>query len=295
MTAGRERKNQLALFRPHFAAEVNIACRDNLDFMAALPGAGMKLIVTSPPYNIGKSYERRSPIDRYVREQERVIAECVRLLHPEGSICWQTGNHVQNGEIFPLDIVLHEAFRQHGLKLRNRIIWHFEHGLHCSKRLSGRYETIMWYTKGDNYTFNLDSIRVPSKYPNKKYHKGPKRGQLSCNPMGKNPGDLWIFPNVKHNHIEKTIHPCQFPVELIERLVLALTNPGDCVFDPFMGVGTTVIASVMHGRSGYGCDVVPEYVEVARERLELLRAGALKTRPMDRPVYDPAQPHGGLA
>ncbi len=294
MTAGLERKNQLAVFRSEFAAEANIDCRDNLDFMAALPGESMKLIVTSPPYNIGKSYERRSPIDRYVREQERVIAECVRLLHPEGSVCWQTGNHVRNGEILPLDIVLHEAFRQHGLKLRNRIIWHFEHGLHCSKRLSGRYETIMWYTKGDNYTFNLDSIRVPSKYPNKKYHKVPKRGELSCNPMGKNPGDLWIFPNVKHNHLEKTIHPCQFPVELVERLVLALTNPGDRVFDPFMGVGTTVIAAVMHGRSGYGCEIAPEYVEVARQRLDLLRSGALKTRPMDRPVYDPALPNGGL-
>lgn len=151
----------------------------------------------------------------------------------------------------------------------------------------------MWLTKGDDYIFNLDPIRVPSKYPGKKHFKGPKAGQLSGNPLGKNPGDVWIFPNVKNNHVEKTIHPCQFPVELVERLVLSLTEPGGRVFDPYMGVGTTVVAAVMHGRTGYGCDVAPEYVEVARERILALKAGTLKTRPMNKPVYDPAKPYGG--
>ena len=223
----------------------------------------------------------------------RVIAECVRLLHPRGSLCWQIGNHVAKGEIFPLDLVLYPVFREHGLKLRNRIVWHFEHGLHCSKRLSGRYETILWFTKGDDYIFNLDPIRVPSKYPGKKYFKGPKAGQLSCNPLGKNPGDVWIFPNVKNNHVEKTIHPCQFPVELVERLVLSLTQPGGAVFDPYMGVGSAVIAAAMHGRSGYGCDIVPEYVDIAMQRLRDLEAGRLRTRPMHKPVYDPNLPNGG--
>jgi adenine-specific DNA-methyltransferase len=268
-------------------------CEDNLAFMSKLEAGSMKLIVTSPPYNIGKAYERRAPLERYLRSQERTITECVRLLHPHGSICWQVGNHVQDGEIFPLDIMLYPVFQRHGLKLRNRIVWHFEHGLHCSKRLSGRYETILWFTKGDDYTFNLDPIRVPSKYPGKKHFKGPKAGQLSGNPLGKNPGDVWIFPNVKNNHIEKTIHPCQFPVELVERLVLSLTDRGDKVLDPFMGVGTTVIAATLHGRSGYGCDVVSEYVNIARQRLDLAKRGALRTRPANKPVYDPTLPYGG--
>jgi adenine-specific DNA-methyltransferase len=229
----------------------------------------------------------------YVEAQEATIDECIRLLHPCGSICWQVGNHVQNGEIFPLDIILYPIFQRHGLKLRNRIIWHFEHGLHCSKRLSGRHETILWFTKGNDYTFNLDPIRVPSKYPGKKFFKGPRRGEFSCNPLGKNPGDVWIFPNVKSNHVEKTIHPCQFPVELVERLVLSLTNEGDSVFDPYMGVGSSVIAAAKHGRNAYGCDIVHEYVQIARERLSQLRAGALKMRPMNRPVYDPSLPYGG--
>jgi adenine-specific DNA-methyltransferase len=268
-------------------------CQDNLTFMRPLVAGSMQLIVTSPPYNIGKAYERRSQLATYVREQAAVIAECVRLLHPSGSLCWQVGNHVQDGEIFPLDMVLYPVFQEHGLRLRNRVVWHFEHGLHCSKRLSGRYETILWFTKGDDYVFDLDPIRVPSKYPGKKYFKGPKAGQLSSNPLGKNPGDVWIFPNVKNNHVEKTSHPCQFPVELVERLVLALTNPGDKVLDPYMGVGSSILAALKHGRVGYGCDVVREYVDIAWDRVRELRDGTLRTRPMDRPVYDPALPYGG--
>lgn len=253
----------------------------------------MQLIVTSPPYNIGKAYESKSTLEEYIESQTGVIAECVRLLSPRGSICWQVGNHVQSGEIFPLDILLYPVFQKHGLRLRNRIVWHFEHGLHCSNRLSGRYETILWFTKGDDYTFNLDPIRVPSKYPGKKYFKGPKAGQLSCNPLGKNPSDVWVFPNVKNNHVEKTIHPCQFPVELVERLVLSLTNKGNSVFDPYMGVGTAVVAAEMHNRVGYGCDIVKKYVDVALDRMRELEAGTLKTRPMNKPVYDPAKPYGG--
>ena len=273
--------------------EAVMKAEDNLAFISTLADESMKLIVTSPPYNIGKAYEKRSPLEDYVAEQARVIAECVRVLHPNGSLCWQVGNHVDKGEIFPLDLVLFPVFQAHGLRLRNRIVWHFEHGLHCKNRLSGRYETILWFTKGDDYTFNLDPIRVPSKYPNKKYFKGPKAGQLSGNPLGKNPGDVWVFPNVKNNHVEKTIHPCQFPVELVERLVLSLTDEGDSVFDPYMGVGTSVIAALKHARHGYGCDIVEEYVQVAWERVCQLRAGVLRTRPMDKPVYDPTLPNGG--
>jgi len=273
------------------AAEM--AAIDNLAFMRSMKKNSIKLIVTSPPYNIGKSYEKRTTLERYIKDQAQVIAECVRLLHPQGSLCWQVGNHVDDGEIFPLDMVLYRVFKDHGLKLRNRIIWHFEHGLHCKKRLSGRYETIMWFTKGDDYTFNLDPIRVPSKYPEKKYYKGAKAGQLSGNPLGKNPGDIWIFPNVKNNHVEKTIHPCQFPVELVERLLLSLTNPGDSVFDPYMGVGSSIVAALKHGRIGYGCDVVKEYVDIAWERVHNLRSGRLETRPMNKPIYDPSRPRGG--
>ncbi len=266
-------------------------CKDNLAFMQDLEDEQMKLIVTSPPYNLGKSYEKRAPMEEYLRQQDRVISECVRLLHPSGSLCWQVGNYVEQGEIVPLDTLLYPLFRKHDLKMRNRIVWHFGHGLHCSKRFSGRYETINWWTRSNDYTFHLDPVRIPAKYPNKRHFKGPNIGRLSGNPSGKNPSDVWLFPNVKSNHVEKTIHPCQFPVELVERLVLSMTDPGDAVFDPYMGVGSSIIAALMHDRKAYGCDIVPEYVAIARERVQALHNGTLRTRPMGKPVYDPDQRH----
>ena len=262
---------------------------DCLDLMRQIPNGTMKLIVTSPPYNLGKEYERRIDLAAYVNQQAAVIRECVRTLSPSGSICWQVGNFVDNGAIVPIDIALHQVFTSLGLKMRNRIIWHFEHGLHCSLRFSGRYETIVWYTKSDEYVFNLDPVRVPQKYPGKKHFKGPRAGQYSCNPLGKNPGDVWVIPNVKSNHVEKTAHPCQFPVELIERLVLSMTNPSDWVLDPFLGVGTTIIAAIRHNRRGAGAEVMSRYVTIARERILQEMEGTLKTRPMTRAVYDPVQ------
>lgn len=280
---------------PATAGVPAIACEDNADFMQALDSAGlkMKLIVTSPPYNLGKDYETRTTLDSYLETQRRVIEQCVQLLHPQGSLCWQVGNYVEDGEVVPLDALLYPLFKEQGLQLRNRIIWHFGHGLHASKRLSGRYETINWWTKGDDYTWNLDPIRIPSKYPGKRHYKGPNAGKLSGNANGKNPSDVWEFPNVKSNHPEKTIHPCQFPVELVERLVLSMTDEGDAVFDPYMGVGSTVIAALMHRRLAYGCDIVPEYVDIALQRVQAWHRGTLRTRPMGKPIYDPSLPRGG--
>ena len=269
-----------------------LVCEDNMEFMQRFDSGTFKLIVTSPPYNLGKAYEKRTALGEYLAAQKAVIAECVRLLDANGSMCWQVGNFVDSGEVVPLDALLYPIFRSFKLKLRNRIVWHFGHGLHCTKRLSGRYETINWWTKGDDYTWNLDPIRVPQKYPKKRHYKGPNAGALSGNPKGKNPGDVWIFPNVKSNHVEKTSHPCQYPVELVERLVLSMTSEGDAVLDPYVGVGSSVVGAVMHGRHGYGCDIVQEYIDIAKERVAKIGKG-LRTRPMGKPVYDPTRPNGG--
>lgn len=273
------------------AAEFILFPGDCRDLLRQIPDQFVQLVVTSPPYNLGKPYEDRIEMAEYLEQQRQVIEECVRVLDERGSLCWQVGNYVKNGGIIPLDMALYPVFSSLGLYLRNRIVWHFEHGLHTTKRFSGRYEVILWFTKGDNYVFNLDAVRVPQKYSGKKYFKGPKKGEYSSHPLGKNPGDVWIVPNVKANHVEKTIHPCQFPVELIERLVLALTNEGDWVLDPFIGVGTTAIAALMHGRKAIGAEIVPEYVAIAKERIWLGERGKLRIRPMERPVYDPRAPN----
>ena len=160
-----EAKTDNRLHLLHRDAEAKIVCEDNLKFMRALPDESVSLIVTSPPYNIGKSYEERTLQAQYIEGQAACIAEAVRLLTSHGSICWQVGNHVDSGEVFPLDILLYPIFKNHGLQLRNRIVWTFGHGLHCQKRFSGRHETILWFTKSDDYTFNLDPVRIPPKYP----------------------------------------------------------------------------------------------------------------------------------
>ncbi len=260
-----------------------------LSLLQKIPDKSVRLVVTSPPYNVGKSYEKRQSFQDYLAFQASVIAECVRVLKPAGSICWQVGNYIDgHGQVLPLDLVLHPLFSNHAdLRLRNRIIWHFEHGLHCNARFSGRHESILWYTKGDGYRFNLDAVRVPQKYPGKRAYKGEKRGEYSGNPMGKNPGDVWILPNVKNNHVEKTNHPCQFPIELPERLILALTKRGDLVVDPFLGVGTTAVAAVMHGRRVAGADVFDEYLRLARMRVAAFLRGHLRYRRLGTPVYVP--------
>ena len=233
-----------------------------------------------------------------------MFSEFVRILSDDGNLCWQTGNFVDNGEIYPLDIYFYPYFKKLGLHLRNRIIWHFGHGLHCSKRFSGRYETILWFSKSDSYTFNLDPVRIPSKYPGKRYYKGEKKGQISGNPKGKNPEDvweanierliddwdalIWDIPNVKNNHPEKVDHPCQFPVELVERCVLALSNENDIVYDPFAGVGSSLIASLKNNRRAYGTELEQKYINIGLERIEKLKNDTLITRPIYQKIWTPS-------
>jgi adenine-specific DNA-methyltransferase len=268
---------------------------DRLQLLQEIPDGSARLVVTSPPYNIGKQYEKKQTLESYLKAQRETLAECIRVLAKNGSLCWQVGNHINGGqEIYPLDIYIYPICKELGLKLRNRIVWCFEHGLNCSKRFSGRYETILWFTKSDNYIFHLDPVRVPQKYPGKKAFRGPRVGQYTCNPLGKNPGDVWVIPNVKHNHVEKTVHPCQFPVELIERLVLAMTNKGDLVIDPYAGVGSAICAAVLRERRAAGAEIEAKYVSVAKERTEAALNGTLKTRPMGRPIYKP-DPNSKLA
>lgn len=280
-------------------ADIVIFNGDVHDFVETLPDGSVKLIITSPPYNLGKEYEDEVSIEKYLGLQEELIHKLRRILHPQGSICWQVGNYVNRGEVFPLDIYYYPIFKKQGYQLRNRLIWHFGHGLHTQKRFSGRYETLLWFTKADTYTFNLDPVRVPSKYPGKRHYKGPNKGKPSGNPKGKNPSDVWQqiseewgdgfldIPNVKSNHPEKTVHPCQFPVELVERCVLALTDEGDTVFDPYAGVGSALIAAVRRSRKALGSEQEASYVEIAQQRLQSLFNGTLQIRPLGKPVHKP--------
>jgi adenine-specific DNA-methyltransferase len=272
---------------------------DTQDFLPTIPDNSVALIITSPPYNLGKNYEKKVTIEAYLESQIPIIEQLYRVLREDGSICWQVGNYVNNFEVYPLDIFYYNIFKKFNLFLRNRIVWHFAHGLHASKRFSGRYETILWFTKSDRYIFNLDAVRIPSKYPGKRHYKGKNKGKPSGNPKGKNPSDfweiaenewdkeVWEIPNVKSNHPEKTIHPCQYPVELVERCVLALTQENDWVFDPYAGVGSALIAAIKHNRRAMGSEKEREYIQIARDRIDSYCKGTLPLRPMGKPVHVP--------
>lgn len=289
----------MQLFDQLFSSQYHVIQGDSGKELSRLEDSKFDLIITSPPYNIGKEYEARQSITSYLDSQRKIIEDLIRVLSDQGSICWQTGNYINNGEVFPLDIYYYQIFKEFGLKLRNRIIWHFGHGLHASKRFSGRYETILWFTKTDHYIFNLDDVRIPSKYPGKRHYKGPNKGKLSGNPKGKNPSDiweiivqdwekeLWNIPNVKSNHPEKTEHPCQYPVELIERCLLALTKKGSWVLDPFAGVGSTLIACLKNERNAVCIEKEKKYVKITKSRIAALKNGTIKLRPINKPIHKP--------
>jgi adenine-specific DNA-methyltransferase len=276
----------------HSGQGIELFKQDAFEFLSDLKPGSASLIIASPPYFMGKEYDRSTSIKEFEEDHVRMLPLLVRALKEGGSICWQVGNHLKNGVLIPLDAVVYGVFsKDPRLTLRNRIIWTFGHGTHASKRFSARHESLLWFTKGDDYYFDLESIRVPQKYPGKRHYKGPNKGQLSGNPGGKNPSDVWDIPNVKSAHIEKTAHPCQFPVALVQRCIKAMTPLNGLVVDPFMGSGSSAVASLIEGRRFSGCDIKDKYVRIARKRVSEAQSGVISHRPLEKPIEPPSQTH----
>lgn len=266
---------------------------DCMEMLQSLPSESVDVIITSPPYCIGKAYEDpHDDIETFKNHHLRIFPELYRVLKQGGSICWQVGYHVSEKCVIPLDMIVYDIFISESQKydtpliLRNRIIWTFGHGLNSTLRFSGRHETILWFTKGDSFNFVLDAVRVPQKYPGKRSYKGPNKGQLSGNPYGKNPSDVWDIPNVKANHVEKTGHPCQFPVAIPQRLIRALAPKNGLILDPFMGAGTTGVAAIMEKRRFVGAELQEEYYNISVDRIKGVETGVTRVRD-DVPVAEP--------
>ena len=284
---------------------VKVCERDCFKMFKEIGDKTVSLVLTSPPYCIGKEYENEhDDIHSFIRNNRHALKESIRILKPGGSLCWQIGYHVNNVHTIPLDIIIYNLMdsinknlpEEEKMILRNRIIWTFGHGFNDTHRFCGRHETILWYTKGENYDFNLDDVRVPQKYPGKTFSSGPNKGKISGNIKGKNPSDVWDIsnnpsdvwdiPNVKANHVEKTIHPCQFPVAIPRRLILALSKAGDIVVDPFLGSVTTAATAIMLERRSIGAEKEEKYITITEERIHAAIVGKLKFRE-DKPVIEP--------
>jgi adenine-specific DNA-methyltransferase len=264
---------------------------DCLNLLKSLPDESIDLTITSPPYCLGKEYESTKDVEDFVSSHTHVLPEVIRVTKPGGSICWEVGYHVKNRCVIPLDYLVYEIIAKFpGIALRNRLIWTYGHGLHETERFSGRHEVVLWFTKGKDYYFNLDSVRIPQKYPGKRHYKGPKKGEFSGNPLGKNPSDVWEIPNVNAKHKEKTLHPCQFPVGLALRLVRALCPENGRVFDPFSGAGTTAAAAALSNRSFVGAEVNERYCKIAEERFHAALPDDYRTANPTSPSWIPRRP-----
>jgi len=242
-------------------------CGDTLQLQKKLDRQLFDVIITSPPYNIGKEYEKIKPLHEYIEWSTEWIAGSCKLLKPYGALLLNLGyvSFDDKARAVPLSYMLWDKIP---MFLNQEIVWNYSAGVACKNYLSPRNEKILWYVKDkDNYVFNLDQIRDKNvKYPNSK-----RNGKLRVNTLGKNPSDVWEIAKVTTGHNrsseERTSHPCQFPTDLINRLVLGFTNENSIVFDPFVGSGTTFESCLRHKRFCVGFEVLPEYCDIAIERI----------------------------
>jgi len=241
---------------------------DCLDFLKKLPDEIISLTVTSPPYNIGKPYEKQRDIEEYLNWCESWIREIYRLTEPHGAF-WLNLGYFEvpgRGRALPIPYLLWDRIPFYIIQ---EVVWNYGAGVAARRAFSPRNEKFLWCVKDpDNYAFNLDDVRDKTvKYPNQK-----KNGKLKCNPNGKNPSDVWQIPKVTSGRNraskERTDHPAQFPIAVVSRIIKACSNPEDLVLDPFMGSGSTAEACLRNSRKVVGFEIRSDYVQVAGRRIE---------------------------
>jgi DNA modification methylase len=156
-----------------------------------------------------------------------------------------------------------------GLEYRRQIIWNYENGWSRSKKtLATHYEPLLWFSKGSGYTYHV--IREPYKSVERLKNKITKNGKVwTPHPDGRMAGDVWRFPTLAGARFasERVSHPTQKPMSITDRIVKHFSNPGDLVVVPFLGSGTECVSAARHGRHYWGCDIKPEFVELAMKRL----------------------------
>ncbi len=246
---------------------------DCLEAIAILPDESIDLTVTSPPYNIGKEYENTLPLHDYINWCEKWITEIYRLTSSDGAFWLNLGYlSIKNrAKAIPISYLLWDKIPFY---LIQEIVWNYGAGVAGSKFFSPRNEKFLWYVKNSEaYTFNLDDIRDPNvKYPNQK-----KNGKIKVNPLGKNPTDVWEFPKVTSGQNraskERTPHPAQFPVVVIERVIKASSNQNQIILDPFLGSGTTAVAALDLNRLVIGFEIRQDYCDIAAGRIDNFLSG----------------------
>lgn len=255
---------------------------DCVELLKQMDNSSISLTITSPPYNIGKEYENVLEINEYLSWCEHWIRDIHRITTSNGAF-WLNLGYVSvpnRAKAIPLPYLLWDRIP---FFLLQEIVWNYSAGVATRKTFSPRNEKFLWYVKDpQDYTFNLDAVRDPNvKYPNQK-----KNGKLKCNPLGKNPTDVWQFPKVtsgsQRSSKERTKHPAQFPLAIVDRIIKACSSPGDVVLDPFMGSGTVAEAALRNDRLVVGFELAPKYVDIAESRIERLFNGRAQASTQER-------------
>lgn len=256
------------LGKPYFETDgCLIYSTDCLTSMKRLKSEVVDLTVTSPPYNIGKEYEKFLPTDDYISWCTKWLKEIHNVTSPNGSFWLNLGYFEAPGKAKAAPIP-YFLWDKSPFYMIQEIIWQYGAGVAGRKFFSPRNEKFLWYVKNqEKYTFNLDDVRDKNvKYPNQK-----KNGKLKVNPLGKNPGDVWYIPKVtsgaNRSSKERMPHPAQFPMALIDRIIKASSNKGDLVMDPFLGSGTTAIVALHNNRNFVGFEIVDKYCEISKNRI----------------------------
>lgn len=252
-------------FRVNNCVIYQVDCLENL---RKIPDKCINITVTSPPYNIGKEYEKNMPLNEYLKWCQNWINEIYRLTINNGSFWLNLGylSIPEQAKAIPISYLLWDKIPFY---LIQEIVWNYGAGVAGKKFFSPRNEKFLWYVKDqDNYTFNLDEVRDPNvKYPNQK-----KNGKIKVNSQGKNPTDVWQFPKVTSGKNraskERTSHPAQFPIKVIERIIKASSNSQEIVLDPFLGSGTTAIVALELNRQFIGFEIRKDYCDIAVNRLK---------------------------
>jgi adenine-specific DNA-methyltransferase len=260
------------LGRPAYEDEDVLLYRgDCLALMRSIPRSSIPLTVTSPPYNIGKEYENIRCVEDYVEWTGQWTSLVYDLTTNDGAFWLNLGYFSldERAKAIPIPYLVWDKIQ---FFLIQEVVWNYGAGVAGRLFFSPRNEKFLWYVKDGNcYTFNLDNVRDPDvKYPNQK-----KNGKLKCNPLGKNPTDVWQIPKVTsgtdRSSKERTPHPAQFPIELVSRIILASSNPQNVVLDPFAGSGSLLEAAIRTGRKAIGIEINEGYIAIAVERLRKVR------------------------
>lgn len=247
---------------------------DSLRLLRRMSGTPVALTVTSPPYNIGKEYERLRPLAEYLDWCEEWIRLIHRITAPDGAF-WLNLGYVGlpgRAKAIPIPYLLWDRVP---FFLVQEVVWNYGAGVASNRSFSPRNEKFLWYVKdAKTYTFNLDEVRDPNvKYPNQR-----KNGKIKVNRLGKNPSDVWHIPKVtsgtNRSSKERTLHPAQFPVALLDRIIRACSRPGDLILDPFLGSGSVAEAAIRNGRAVVGIEIEPRYLHIAGRRLDRVLAEA---------------------